>query len=168
MTRASPLALLCLLALVGLNLALALALWDGAGGRPKTPAAAAPWIVPQPQPQASVAARPLETFAQTLARPVLFKSRQPYVGPEIPAAAPELPPGPPPAPELPLEASLRGIVVAKGRRQALAAERERPVGRWLAEGGQIDGWTLVAIGPDSAKFQRDERDARLKLDADPQ
>jgi hypothetical protein len=160
--RIAPLTLGALLALAGLNawfLALAV-------GSP-VPEPEVPVPVVRADPPVSEAALPkpklITAYGHTLAKPVLFKTRAPYVPPP-PAPPPALKPvaAPPPAPVDP-GLSLGGVVIMDDTKKAYIFNKADSRGAWLSEGETILGWRVEAIDALTAKLQQAGRSIELQL-----
>jgi hypothetical protein len=164
--RIAPVAFAGLAGLVGLNVWLvAMLMWGhvqesevqsaaAAAGRPPSPA------MSDAKPPAS---KPISAYPQTLARPVFFKSREPYVPP--PPAPPPLPTPvatPPPAPVDP-GLALGGVAIMDGTRKAYIFSKADTRGAWIAEGETILGWTVESIDATTARLQQAERSIELQL-----
>jgi hypothetical protein len=164
--RITPFALVGLAGLVGLNVWLVAMLMRGhvqesevqspatAAGRPPSPA------MSDSKPPES---KPISSYPQTLARPVFFKSREPYVPP--PPAPPPLPQPaatPPPTPVDP-GLALGGVAIMDGTRKAYIFSKADMRAAWIAEGEIILGWTVEAIDAMTAKLQQADRSIELQL-----
>jgi hypothetical protein len=110
------------------------------------------------------APKPLEGYPLTVAQPVFFKTRAPFVTP------PPAPPPPPPkvaqpAPPAPADAGLvlGGVMTNGDLRKAYLLTKTNPAGSWVAEGENFMGWTLNSIGSSSAKVQQQDRTIELQL-----
>jgi hypothetical protein len=164
--RVAPLTLAGLLGLASLNAWLLAAALETPAPEPDVkvavPAAdhaahpsAAELDVPKP--------RPLAAYGQTLAKPVFFKTRAPYVPP---------PPAPPPAPK-PVAAAppppvdpglaLGGVVIMEGARKAYIFNKADSRGLWLSEGETILGWKVESIDAMAARLQQANRSIELQL-----
>jgi hypothetical protein len=107
--------------------------------------------------------KPIAAYPQTLARPVFFKSREPYVPP--PPAPPPLPQpvaAPPPAPVDP-GLVLGGVVIMDGAQKAYIFNKADTRGAWLAEGETILGWKVESIDAITARLQQVDRSIELQL-----
>lgn len=140
--RAAILIGLCLAAL-GLAWSAALAPAAGAGEGTAAPA-------PPAAPRAAAELPPLESFRETLERPLFVRGRRPPGGGAVVAAAGGPAEPPPSAPRL----SVAGIAIAGGRRAALVVVEGRPKPVSLAEGGELSGWTVTAIAPDRIRLEK--------------
>ena len=109
---------------------------------------------------APFAPKPVSSFPETGARPLFSPTRRPRVVAEQTAAqvpTPEPPRSPP-------DVRLVGVMmVASGEKRALIRLPHAPRGRWLSEGGQIDGWKLLTIGANAAVIEGRGGRHELKL-----
>jgi hypothetical protein len=154
--RVSPLALAGLLGLASVNAGLLAVVLDDT--RPeatvKEPVAAtdqAP-IPPSSGPRL-LKPKPITAYGETLARPVFFKSRAPYVPPP-PAPLPPPPEPvstPPPAPVDP-GLVLGGIVIMEEGRKAFIFNKADSRGAWFSEGDSIRGWKVETIDSMTARL----------------
>lgn len=105
----------------------------------------------------------ISSYSRTLAAPLFFKSRQPYVPPP---PAPKSQPKPVAAsPAAPVDPGLvlGGVVIADGVKKAYLFSKADPKGVWLSEGEAIAGWKLEAIDTISARLQQADRSIELQL-----
>lgn len=112
---------------------------------------------PAPAPVALLAS--LETFSETLARPLFNPTRRPLqtvIEPQ--PVAEEAPPAPPEG------IRVLGVVRAADRPpRALIASPEDPMGRWLQIGEATAGWSIIDIGEAEVTITADLRKQRLSL-----
>ncbi len=101
-------------------------------------------------------ARPDEA---TLARPVFFKSRRPFGGPERPAAAAAA--SPPPA-----GLSLRAVVGFGGETRIFLVAPAFAEGKWFAVGETLDGWTIKEASEGVVTLRNGERTSKLEFNYD--
>ena len=151
---------------IGLTLLLALNVWLLAAaatalvsdGRPA--ADKVNWNFDRTELAATAGARkPLEAYGQTLARPIFFPSREPFV------------PAPPPPPPTPQFATaqvdpglmLGGVMIKQGVKKAYVYSRAGPDGAWIGERDRFMGWELKSIGRGSAKLELQGRSIELHL-----
>ncbi len=119
-------------------------------------ATAAPEAAPELPLEAEFEMRPLETFSETLERPLFMATRRP------PEPQPEVDAPPPARPEA-VGMELNGIVISPtGRRALLRPLKSREVVR-ATEGQVIEGWTVQSILPDRVILQRDGVSEELRL-----
>jgi hypothetical protein len=105
--------------------------------------------------------KPIEAYRQILARPVFFKSREPFVPP----------PPPPPAAVKPTPAPvavdpglvLGGVMIKNDIRKAYVFSRASTTGLWISEGGDFMGWQLKSINGSGAKLEQNGRLLELQL-----
>jgi len=108
-------------------------------------------------------AKPIARYLQTLAHPIFFKTREPFVPP------PPAPPPPPPMirPPPPLVADpglmLGGIMVMHGVRKAYVFRKTDPFGTWVADGEDFMGWRIQTIDATGIALANGERKIDLKL-----
>ncbi len=115
-------------------------------------------------------ATPLSAYHETIAHPVFFKTRRPFVAPPPPP-----PPSPPvvarptPAPPPIVDPGLAvgGVMITGGSKKAYLFRKTDRTGSWLAEGEEIMGWKVRSIDGGGARLQRDGRDIKLLLYAQP-
>ena len=98
-----------------------------------------------------------------LARPVFFKSRQPYVPP--PPAPPPAPKVQPPAPAVPLDPGLvlAGVMIEGAVKKAFVVNKADSQGAWVAEGDAVAGWQVFSITAADAKLHNAGRTIHLDL-----
>jgi len=107
--------------------------------------------------------KPISVYSETLARPVFFKTRQPFVPPPpTPPPAPKVQPAPPPAVVDP-GFVLGGVMIDADVKKAYVFSKTNSQGLWLSEGENVMGWTLRAIDPAGAKLQQGGRTIELHL-----
>jgi hypothetical protein len=104
---------------------------------------------------------PLSTYQQTLAHPVFFKNRQPFVPPPPPPPAPR--PAPPPAPPADPGLAVGGVVINGEVKRAYVFRKADHSGSWLAEGEEVMGWKVHSIDSGGAKLRKDDRNIELQL-----
>jgi len=111
-------------------------------------------------------ATPLSAYQETIAHPVFFKNRQPFVPPPPPAPPPPPPvvrSTPPPPPVVDPGLAVGGIMIISGARKVYLFRKTDRTGSWLAEGEEILGWKVRSIDSGGAKLQKDGRDIELLL-----
>jgi hypothetical protein len=108
-----------------------------------------------------VTAKPIDGYREILARPIFFKSREPFV----PA-----PPPPPPAvvaPPPPIAVDpglvLGGVMIRNSVKKAYVFSRGNPSGAWANEGEEFMGWQIRSINGAGAKLEQSGRSIELKL-----
>jgi len=121
----------------------------------KSPIAATGIAPPEP--------KPITRYLQTLARPIFFKTRKPFVPP------PPAPPPPPTRPTFPPPVVadpglvLGGIMVMEGVRKAYVFRKTDPSGTWVAHGEDFMGWKIKTIDAAGIVLGNGERNIDLKL-----
>ena len=123
-----------------------------------SPAAAAP----APAAEAPLVTPAAGAFAAIVERPLFSPTRRPPAAAPPPAPAPEVVAAP--TPLAPMDFSLAGVVISGGTRSALVQMQADGRQVRVAEGGAIDGWTLVTVEPQRAVFRRDDSVQALVLD----
>jgi hypothetical protein len=162
--RIAPWRSIVLVGLTGLNFGLA-AIAASALYSSDTPAPARVDWTPPVASAGSTAAdtKPIERYLQTLARPIFFRTRVPFVPP------PPAPPAPPRTirPPSPAVADpgllLGGIVVMQGIRKAYVFRRTDPSGTWVASGEDFMGWKIEEIDAAGIVIGSGDRKIDLKL-----
>jgi hypothetical protein len=108
-------------------------------------------------------AKPIAAYGETLAKPVFFKSRAPYV----PAPPTPPPPAKPVAapPQAPVDPGLvlGGVVILEDARKAYIFNKADSRGAWLSEGESVLGWKVESIDALSATLQQTGRSIELQL-----
>jgi hypothetical protein len=161
--RITPLTATGLLALIGVDLWLLSLVFDDAA--PEAPAAMrqfGPAPIPVDRAVTSPNATPIMAYGQTMARPVFYKSREPFVPPPPPPPDPKAA-VPPPAPVAPPNFALGGVMISEDAKKAYVVNKANSQGQWLSEGETIMGWTLQSIDTTSAKLQQAERTIELHM-----
>jgi hypothetical protein len=108
----------------------------------------------------------LSAYQQTMAHPVFFKTRQPFVPPPPPPppAPPQVArPAPPPAPPADPGLALGGVVINGDVKKAYLFRKADHTGSWLTEGEEIMGWKVLFIDGGGAKLHKDGRNIELPL-----
>ncbi|MDE0155646.1 MAG: hypothetical protein OXS28_08600 [Gammaproteobacteria bacterium] len=105
---------------------------------------------------------PIETFAETLERPLFRADRRPYEAPQ-PVIVDE--PAPAPVVEIPLgeQVALRATIIIGEKRIALLHDLVNDIPLRLSRGDDVHGWTLSEVDTDSVVLQNGEARARLAL-----
>jgi hypothetical protein len=106
--------------------------------------------------------RAAAAYRETLAHPVFYKTRQPFIPP---------PPAPPPAAPkpaaLPVPAdpgiALGGVAINSDLRKVYLLSKANSLGTWVGEGEAFMGWTVQSVGPEGAKLRQADRELRLEL-----
>jgi hypothetical protein len=86
------------------------------------------------------------TYPAIAEHPLFSPTRQPWAPPPPPQAAPEQGPGPL------ADYRLVGVIVSDGMRRALVKSMRDSKTIGLAEGEQLEGWTLREIGSQQLRF----------------
>ena len=101
----------------------------------------------------------VESFAQTLERPLFWQTRRPK-----PATAAVVVVPPPPPEPAGLDLRLVGLLTGNdGKPRALIVSPQQPNGRWLVEGGEVDGWRLTRIGNNVVSVESGGRRHELRM-----
>jgi hypothetical protein len=114
-------------------------------------------------------AMPLSGYQQTTARPIFFKTRQPFVAPPPAPPPPQpivAPPPPPPAVVDPGPA-VGGVMITSEVKKAYLFRKTDRTGAWVAEGEEIMGWQVQSIDDGGARLKKDGREIELPLYAQP-
>lgn len=160
--KITPLALISLLALGGLNAWLLTLVF--AEFAPIVPAS------PQPPSQvgkqaatnpAPIAQKDIGSYGKTLAQPVFFRTRSPYVPPPPPAPVVQSTQAPVPIANPGL--SVAGVIINDKLRKAYLLQQNQPVGTWVAEGENVLGWTLQSVTPTGITLAQSNRTIDLEL-----
>jgi hypothetical protein len=165
--RIAPLAAIALAALAGVNLWLLTIILAGATGDDTAPVAAPAWDaeISRSGPN-DAAAKPISAYRQTLAQPVFFKTREPYVAPPPRPVAPATPAvvqKPPPPPIVDPGFIVAGIIIGQSLRKAYIHARNDQQGNWVSEGESLTGWKVQAIDSTGVKLQQQDRTIDLQL-----
>jgi hypothetical protein len=104
--------------------------------------------------------RPVESYGQILARPVLFKSREPFVPP--PPAAPAVTVLPPP-PVVDPGLAVGGVMIRSGLSKAYLFSKAGPSGTWAGEGETFQGWKVKSVNRSGVKLEQTGRSIDLSL-----
>jgi hypothetical protein len=111
-----------------------------------------------------VVQKPIEDYPLTVARPVFYKTREPFVPPPPPP-----PPSPPkvaqPALPAPVDPGLTlgGVMTTGHLRKAYLLTKANPAGSWVAEGDNFMRWTVRSVDNSSVKVQQQDRTIGLQL-----
>ncbi len=165
--RIAPLAAAALLGLGGIDAVLLGVIVEGFIRDDRAPSAKVEW-----RPRLSGAGdgapdiKPINAYQQTIARPIFFKTREPFVPPPpVPAPPPPAPPKVVVAPPLVVDPGfvLGGVIIAREVRKAYLLTRTDPRGAWVTEGDDIGGWKVESIDGGGAKLQKDNRTIEVLL-----
>ena len=107
--------------------------------------------------------KPIDAYSETLAHPIFFKTRLPFVPPP--------PPPPPPPPKLvaptpaPVDPGLAlgGIMIDRALKRAYLFTKSDPHGTWVTEGESFMGWTVQSINSEGTRLQQQDRAVELTL-----
>ena len=105
--------------------------------------------------------KPIGAYAQILARPAFYKSREPYVPPP-PLPQPVMAAAPSPMivdPGL----VLGGVMLKSNTKKAYLFTRSSTEGAWTAEGSEFMGWKVRSISGTGAKLEQSGRSINLQL-----
>ena len=104
----------------------------------------------------------IETFAETLERPLFRADRRPYTAPQ-PVTIDE--PALAPVPEIPLteQVALRATIIIGEKRIALLHDMVNDSPLQLSQGDSVHGWTLTEVGTNSVALQKGGMTERLAL-----
>ena len=103
-------------------------------------------------------AKPLSSYPETAARPLFSPTRRPRAVTARPTAEQPAPPRPA------VDLHLVGVMmVAPAQKRALIRSPHQPRGNWIAEGEQIDGWTLSRITESAVVVESGGQRHELKL-----
>jgi len=108
----------------------------------------------------AISRQSVEAYRQILARPVFFRSREPFVRAQPPPPATRTVPSNSVAdPNL----VLGGVMIEGNVRKAYLFIRNNPSGAWVSEGEEFMGWQLRSIDSASAKLEQKDRRIDLQL-----
>jgi hypothetical protein len=105
--------------------------------------------------------KPIEGYGQILARPVFFKSREPFV--PAPAPPPPVPVMTPPPMITDPGLVVGGVMIKKGLRKAYLFSRAGPGGEWAGEGEMFQGWKVRSVDRTGVKLEQGGRSIDLQL-----
>ncbi len=104
--------------------------------------------------------RPVDSYGQILARPVLFKSREPFVSP--PPTPPPVTVTPPPAVADP-GLAVGGVMIKNGLSKAYLFSKAGQGGAWTGEGDTFQGWKVKSVKSTGVKLEQTGRLIELSL-----
>ncbi|MBV8755023.1 MAG: hypothetical protein JO328_19375 [Hyphomicrobiales bacterium] len=165
--RIAPLAVMGLAALAGVNLWLLTVMISGGTGDEPAPVATPVWDAKlSGSGRDDAAAKPISAYRQTLAQPVFFKTREPYVVPPPRPVAPPTPaavqkPAPPPIVDPGF--TVAGIIIGQSVRKAYIHTKSDQQGNWVSEGESLTGWKVQAIDAAGVKLQQQDHTIELEL-----
>jgi hypothetical protein len=105
--------------------------------------------------------RPIAAYPQTLAHPIFFKSRAPYVPP--PPPPPPVAVAAPPPPIVVPDLAVGGIFIRGSLRKAYLFKKTDPSGTWFKLGENVVGWELDAVDARGVTLEKEGRNIRLQL-----
>ena len=118
--------------------------------------------------EAALAQAPsLDDLQATRKHPLFSPTRRPPPEPDAPVEVAPPPqvvvdPGPPPAPPPP-DVTLTGVIIGPDLKKAILTRNGQEKTINVAEGGEIDGWTVSEIGPREITLERDGESTTLEL-----
>jgi hypothetical protein len=105
--------------------------------------------------------KPIDSYRQILAKPIFFKSREPFVPP---------PPSPTPVSKVLSPPSfvdpnlvLGGVMIRKDARKAYLFSRVNTGGAWIGQGEEFMGWQIKSIDEKSATLEQKGQSMNLQL-----
>ena len=108
------------------------------------------------------AAKPIDAYREILARPIFFKSREPFV-PAPPPPPPVVAAMPPPVVADP-GLVLGGVLIKNGVKKAYVFSRANAgAGAWIREGQDFMGWSIKSVSGAGAKLEQQGRSIDLRL-----
>jgi hypothetical protein len=107
----------------------------------------------------SITQKPIGAYNKTLAQPVFFKSRAPYVPPPLPAPVVQSPPPPISNPGF----SVAGVIINDRLKKAYLLKQSEPQGSWVAEGENIFGWTVQSVRSTGVTLKQSNQTIDLQL-----
>jgi hypothetical protein len=164
--RITPLAAMGLVALAGVNLWLLTIILVGATDDAPASVSTPVWDAKlSSSGRDDAAAKPIGAYRETLAQPVFFKTREPYVPPPPRPVAPATPavlqkPAPP---IVDPGFTVAGIIIGQGVRKAFIHGKADAHGSWVSEGESLTGWKVQAIDAAGVRLLQQERTIELEL-----
>ena len=120
-----------------------------------------PWSVNLAGSVANAAHRkPIEGYGEILARPVFFKSREPFV-PAPPAPLPVLVTAPVAIVDPGL--AVGGVMIKNGLSKAYLFSKAGAGGGWASEGETFQGWKVTSVDRSGVKLEQSGRSIDLQL-----
>lgn len=111
-------------------------------------------------PDVSLTGQPIASYSLTLAQPIFFRTRAPFVAP--PAPPPPMSVAPPPVYSDP-GLVLGGVMVTGNIRKAYLFTKADPHGTWVDEGETFKGWKVQSVQSMSTLLQQQSRNIELHL-----
>jgi hypothetical protein len=105
--------------------------------------------------------KPIEAYREILARPVFFKSREPFV--PVPAPPPPALIAAPPPMVVDPGLVLGGVMIKNDVRKAYVFSRANANAAWISEGDDFMGWEIRSINKGGAKLEQKGRSIDLQL-----
>jgi hypothetical protein len=100
--------------------------------------------------------KPILAYELTLAHPIFFKSREPFVAPVKPAAPSAAMSASPPAPVfVDPGLILGGILMNGGLNKVYLSRKTDPGGAWVMQGESFVGWKVRSIESGRTKLEKD-------------
>jgi|GEM_PF-2732203 len=161
LSKTPPLALLMVAALGCANAWLLIDILDNLFGNPPPPAITLP---PRHQvlfPAPLEIPKSMSAYTETLAHPVFFKTRAPFVPP--PPPPPPVPAPPPPVVIADPGLSLGGVIIESRFKKAYLVRPNEAQGTWVSEGDYILGWTVQSVTSTSTLIKQSSRTIELDL-----
>ena len=162
MPRLPPMAAICLIGLAAINGWLLLVLADEIGPGASETIDTKEWAPNLTLVGQAIAVRPaLDSYKETLTRPIFFKSRQPYIPPPpAPFAKPAVSSTTKPEAGL----IIGGVIIDRGVKKAfLLSMTANSQGMWVSEGDVFLGWTVRSIDQQGAELQQQDRIVQISL-----
>jgi hypothetical protein len=107
-------------------------------------------------------ARPIDAYREILARPIFFKSREPFV-PAPPPPPPVVAAMPPPVVVDP-GLVIGGVLIKDGVKKVYVFSRANAgAGAWISEGQDFMGWSIRSVSGAGAKLEQQGRSIDLRL-----
>jgi len=106
------------------------------------------------------AKRSMDNYKLTLAHPVFFKTREPFVPPPPPPPPPQI--KPPPVVVDP-GLALGGIIINRAVKKVYLFTKTDPRGEWRQEGENFLGWTVQSVDASTARLRQHDGTLELQL-----
>ncbi|HET9715098.1 MAG TPA: hypothetical protein VFP60_02835 [Pseudolabrys sp.] len=103
--------------------------------------------------------RTMDSYKEILARPIFYKSREPFVPPARPVAVAK----PPPANVVDPGFIVAGVIIAGKTKQAYIYTKVNNSGTWTKEGDNFLGWKVSSIDSDGVRLQQAGRTIEVWL-----
>jgi hypothetical protein len=102
----------------------------------------------------------IESYREILARPVFFKSREPFAPP--PPAPPVVTVAPPPVTVDP-GLAVGGVMIKSGLSKAYLFSKAGTAGAWAGEGETFQGWKVKSVNGMGVRLEQTGRSIELNL-----